>query len=603
MADISENINNIIFANNLHMYYEAAKYRGRVSDFLDDTNTACTDYYIDRHIAQEVLTFLNDNAMMIGEIYSNIPFPEYVRVSTNSKEIYHIKPISYAEKVKEKRIIIVGKYDYQIYRYFQMAGYNIVSFGEMAQYSAYKNIVMEYINKYVLSVGGIPFYFKFPQANRIVNKSKLERFFADNSIYAYDPRACNYGLDETAIVKQPIIKTIERNGIVKLEDIEEEGITIRGGFRVTTNQPENYIKHCWMFGSSVVRGAFADNMHTMASQVQRRLNENCANTYKVINASNYSGNNIWNMVAFLESLPIKEGDICIFNLDFPNSLMEIDKRIVDLSGYFARPHEYGEVFIDMNHMTGKGYCIQGDIIFSYIKKQLIRKSVQNDTCHPANNSVLLDKKEDRELRLFINQIKKQAPRIGAIVMNCNPFTLGHRYLIECALKRVDRLFIFVVQEDTSEFSFEDRYEMVKLGTQDLKRITILPSGNYIISRKTFPAYSQKAELQEEIVDPSFDIELFGTKIAPALGINIRFAGQEPLDKVTKQYNEAMAETLPRYGIEFVEIPRKEIANEVISASRVRYLLKEHKVEALKEIVPTSTYLYIKEKLYDSYQQN
>ena len=28
MGDISENINNIIFANNLHMYYEAAKYRG-----------------------------------------------------------------------------------------------------------------------------------------------------------------------------------------------------------------------------------------------------------------------------------------------------------------------------------------------------------------------------------------------------------------------------------------------------------------------------------------------------------------------------------------------------------------------------------------------
>ena len=141
--------------------------------------------------------------------------------------------------------------------------------------------------------------------------------------------------------------------------------------------------------------------------------------------------------------------------------------------------------------------------------------------------------------------------------------------------------------------------MVKLGTSDLDRITILPSGNYIISRKTFPAYSQKAMLQDETVNPSFDIELFATKIAPALGINVRFAGQEPLDKVTKQYNEAMNDTLPQYGIKFIEIPRREIGDEVVSASRVRELLRQHEFEKIKEIVPISTYSYIKEKnLYD-----
>ena len=141
--------------------------------------------------------------------------------------------------------------------------------------------------------------------------------------------------------------------------------------------------------------------------------------------------------------------------------------------------------------------------------------------------------------------------------------------------------------------------MVRLGTQDFDRITILPSGNYIISRKTFPAYSQKAQLQDEVINPSLDVELFGKKIAPALGINVRFAGEEPLDKVTKQYNEAMREILPEYGIQFVEISRKRIGDEVISASRVRQLLRAHKIDELKKIVPLSTYLYIEENnLYD-----
>ena len=57
-------------------------------------------------------------------------------------------------------------------------------------------------------------------------------------------------------------------------------------------------------------------------------------------------------------------------------------------------------------------------------------------------------------------------KVGAAVMNCNPFTIGHRYLIETAAKECDLLYIFVLSEDKSEFSFADRLEMVKRGTAD-----------------------------------------------------------------------------------------------------------------------------------------
>ncbi len=556
-------------------------------------------YYIDRHIVQEALTLLNNNGMILGQVYSNISFPEYVRVSTNNKDVYCVNPFNHAEKVEKKIIVIIGKYEYKLYHYFKLLGYTVISFGELAQYSAYKSIVMNYINHYIMSKEAISFYFKFPQANRIANKSKLEKYLSDNGIYGFDDRTKNYGLDESMVVHQPILKTIERNGIIKFEDVSEKGINVRNGFRVTTDQPNSYDKTCWIFGSSVVRGFFADDYHTIASQLQRKFNDVCPNRYRVVNASNYSGNCIWDMVKLIQSLPIEKGDICVFDLEFPISLVNKDQRIIDLSKEFERPHNYGEVFIDINHMTGNGYCIQGDIIFSYIQKYLSNEQSLERKTNDITYSESCCDSEDIELSAYINKIKKYIPKIGAIVMNCNPFTLGHRYLIETALKQVDRLYIFVVQEEASEFSFKDRYEMVRLGTQDFDRITILPSGNYIISRKTFPAYSQKAQLQDEVINPSLDVELFGKKIAPALGINVRFAGEEPLDKVTKQYNEAMREMLPEYGIQFVEISRKRIGDEVISASKVRQLLRAHEIDELKKIVPLSTYLYIEENnLYD-----
>ena len=48
-------------------------------------------------------------------------------------------------------------------------------------------------------------------------------------------------------------------------------------------------------------------------------------------------------------------------------------------------------------------------------------------------------------------------KIGAVVVNCNPFTLGHKFLIEESSKRVDTLIVFVVSEDESVFTFNERF--------------------------------------------------------------------------------------------------------------------------------------------------
>ncbi len=183
-------------------------------------------------------------------------------------------------------------------------------------------------------------------------------------------------------------------------------------------------------------------------------------------------------------------------------------------------------------------------------------------------------------------------------MNCNPFTLGHRYLIEYAAKKVDKLYVFVVEENKSFFPFKDRFELVKNGTEDLQNVVVIPSGQFIISSLTFQQYFEKGENQDVTVDASDDLEIFAKQIAPSLHINVRFAGEEPLDNVTRQYNSSMRSILPQYGIAFEEIPRKTQGEEVISASRVRKLLAEKDFEAIAELVPETTLKYLKEK-YDN----
>ena len=190
---------------------------------------------------------------------------------------------------------------------------------------------------------------------------------------------------------------------------------------------------------------------------------------------------------------------------------------------------------------------------------------------------------------------KKAGNNGAIVMNANPFTYGHRYLVEYAASKVDYLYVMVVEEDKSFFKFEERYKLVKEGTADLKNVIVFPSSQYIISSSSLPGYFKKENMQGDILlDATQDIVSFA-QVAEALNIHVRFCGEEPKDLFTKRYNDNMEKLLPQYGIEFEVIDRKTCAGEVISASRVRNCLKEGKLEEIKGLVPDTTYNYLKQK--------
>lgn len=201
----------------------------------------------------------------------------------------------------------------------------------------------------------------------------------------------------------------------------------------------------------------------------------------------------------------------------------------------------------------------------------------------------------------LSKSRRPGKVIGSVVMNANPFTLGHRYLAQQAAARCDWLHLFVVEEDASSFSFIERLAMVKAGVADLTNVQVHKGGAYIISRATFPSYFLKTSAAIEQAWCELDLQIFRQHIAPALNITRRFVGSEPFCSLTRQYNQAMFASLSTANaafpaIQVVELPRMTDASGVpISASQVRRLLAQQQFDALKSRVPATTFQHLQQK--------
>jgi [citrate (pro-3S)-lyase] ligase len=177
---------------------------------------------------------------------------------------------------------------------------------------------------------------------------------------------------------------------------------------------------------------------------------------------------------------------------------------------------------------------------------------------------------------------------GAVVINGNPFTKGHLYLVEYAAQRVDRLYLFVVHEDRSVFPFAVRLRLAQEATAHLRNVTVLDTSRYAVSAGTFPAYFLKRLDERAATQMQIDVHLFAERIAPPFHVRCRFVGQEPLCPLTAAYNRIMAEVLKAHAIEWMEVPRLQTAGSPISATQVRKALAANDTETLKDLVPPAT---------------
>ena len=191
---------------------------------------------------------------------------------------------------------------------------------------------------------------------------------------------------------------------------------------------------------------------------------------------------------------------------------------------------------------------------------------------------------------YLSNLKRGHGRQAAIVMNANPFTNGHRYLVECAAKACDSLHLFVVSEDRSAVPFSVRSRLVQEGTADLCNIIYHKTGSYLISQATFPSYFLKKEDCVTEVQAETDAAVF-SKIALELGIDRRFVGEEPYSALMARYNRTLRRVLSGYGVEVTEIPRLSYGGNFVSATTIRSLLRSGNLKTVAFMVPQSTYRY------------
>ena len=397
------------------------------------------------------------------------------------------------------------------------------------------------------------------------------------------------------------LRVVMRDGVAFFADLASPHYNVVNNARVTTDVPATYKNTVYLFGNCNAVSLFAEDKNTMASHLQRRCNAAMPGKLRVHCAAN--------MQNFVDStrqilsprFVFKPGDqVILLSHDVKESLAEgvlehFQNRSFyqfrDFSGAFQRPHGYGEVVFDNKHLAPEGFAMLADLLYAIVEKAVDEEERNESPIAPYLAPYL------KYLAMLRKKRDTAAQTVGAIVMNCNPFTLGHKHLVMEAAKRCDYLYIFVLDEDKSFFPFDDRIAMVKLGLAGVPGISVVPGGKVILSSETMPEYFEKEDIQSVTVDTSHDLTLFATLVAPRLGITKRFAGTEPFCRVTQQYNDGMREMLPRHGVEFVELPRFSVGGREVSASLARECLKNKKFETLQELVPATTYDFLREKGY------
>ena len=397
------------------------------------------------------------------------------------------------------------------------------------------------------------------------------------------------------------------NDLLVWKNHKSHYVNVTNGVRNTCGQPEEYYGTVYCFGMCTMYGALVEDAYTIPSLLQKKINAS-GKKYRLVNM----GNEVpVSSRAICSVMDIQSNDIVI--ILFPFVTERVKKAIPfievgeDYNELWKRDFYGKDCFMDaVQHCGNYGNILYAEVMQKELEKYLVNtenKRLKRNTIYNIFKNNTTDLDTLYAFDSFVTELqneKKKIPadvkKVGCIVMNCNPMTLGHRYLIEYAYKCVDYLFIFVVEENRSFFSFKDRFEMVKRGTRSLERVSVIRSGKLVISSNTFPTYFEKEDIeQKENICVEEDIRVFAQYIAPILGISYRFIGEEPLDYVTRQYNIAMKRILPSmFGIHVVEIPRLKMGNTIISATEVRKLYGRRQFDSMKKYVPDTTFDYLVE---------
>ena len=312
------------------------------------------------------------------------------------------------------------------------------------------------------------------------------------------------------------------------------------------------------------------------------------------------------MLAQVDALLVENGITRDANLDYICAMVDEENRVIATGSCFgatlrcfavSQQHQ-GEGLLNevvshlMEYQMARGYTHL--FLYTKIKSAKFFQSLGFYEIARVDGTLVFMENRRNGFPSYLSRLEKTArPGVsGAIVMNANPFTLGHQYLVETAAGRCDTLHLFLLSEDASLVPFGVRKQLVQAGTAHLKNLVLHDSGPYIISNATFPSYFLKDDSAVIQGHAKLDLAIF-VRIARALGVTVRFVGEEPTSQVTGLYNEIMAAQLPENGIDCVILPRKEALGKAISASTVRAALQAGDWQTLSQLVPQTTLDYFR----------
>ena len=245
------------------------------------------------------------------------------------------------------------------------------------------------------------------------------------------------------------------------------------------------------------------------------------------------------------------------------------------------------------HLTPLGNQIMSDIVLSRVDFSNIYQgnSLLDLQRIQLNDSYYLIQNDLDGYKKYLKESKfSHKGKVGMIDINANPFTNGHAYLIDYALKHCDYLYVFVVEDNQNAFPFYDRFSLIKEYCQKYDNVRVLTGGAFIGSKYTVTAYFYREYNMK--LDPKEDIQNFKNILDPILNIDVRFMGEEKDSVVTNDLNNEYSTFMKSVNKELIIIPRLEIERESVSASKIREALYRGDFEYIKKRVPKHVYEYL-----------
>ena len=420
----------------------------------------------------------------------------------------------------------------------------------------------------------------------------VQRFCGEDTI-SFN-KLCQHKEDLNQFIK------IVSNGVCNvLLDRMEEHYNIIGGRRFTVDVPNNASRKIHMFGPCVVMGLCVADEMTICSTLQKFINH-VGYKMEVVNHGLAYGNDQLNDLLSMMDEPVRKGDCVIWFSSFEEGdlqkltdhgipIIDVKECVKGLTDWFLDNPFHCNAVANYNIATA---------IFQTINKVPYDLFEQNRCSMIDSLSINLKHNpyailNSTELDAYVNYIKQfrcdeSVKTKGAVVLNANPCTFGHIYLIKKALKYVDFLYVFLVEESRGNLPYLEREYMLKESLKYNKRVKVLRGGNIMTSEKIFPEYFNKSSKPSR-TSLVLTHRVFGEIVSSALGITFRFFGSEPNDLITRALNESAREILPEYGIQPIFIERMSHEGNYISAKNVRDLLYNNQYAELAKIVPFATY--------------